>query len=63
MIDPIPLSRRIIVTKRRTYELAPDQTGRLAAEVFGAANAERRGLMNAVIYDMPDGRHVIIYSE
>ena len=63
MTDPVPLFHRVVVTKNQAYELAPDQAGRPAVEVFGAANAERFGLMNAVIYDMPDGRRVIAWSE
>jgi hypothetical protein len=35
MTDPVPLFRRAVVTKQQTYELAPDQQGRPAAEVFG----------------------------
>ena len=56
----IPLFRRVVVTKDGTvYELAPDQTGRPAVEVFGAANAERFGFTDATVYEMPDGRKVI----
>ena len=56
----IPLFRRVVVTKDGTvYELAPDQAGRPAAAVFGAAQAERLGLIGATIYDMPDGRRII----
>jgi hypothetical protein len=56
----IPLFRRVVATKDGTvYELEPGQTGRPAAEVFGAANAERLGIAEATVYDMPDGRRVL----
>lgn len=55
--------RRIVITKSETYELAPGQTGRPAAEVFGEENARRLGLSDAVVYDMPDGRRVVAKPE
>jgi hypothetical protein len=63
MIDPISLFRGLVVTKRRTYELEPGQTDTLAAEVFGLENATRIGLLDAVIYDVPDERRVIARPE
>jgi hypothetical protein len=63
MTDPIPLFRRVVVTKQQTYELAADVQGRPAADVFGEAEATRLGLLDAVIYDMPDGRRVIARPE
>jgi len=63
-VTVIPLFRRVVVTRDGTvYELEPDQTGRPAAAVFGAANAERLGLTDATVYDMPDGRRVIARPE
>jgi len=60
----IQLFRRVVVTKDGTvYELAPGQTGRPAAEVFGPANAERLGITEATVYDMPDGRRIIARPE
>ena len=61
--DVIPPFRRVVVTKHRIYELAPDQTGTPAAEVYGAEIAERLGLMNATVYTMPDGRRVVARPE
>jgi len=61
--EPIPLFRRVVVTKRRTYELAPDQVGQPAVDVFGKEEAERLGVADATIYDMPDGRRVIARPE
>jgi hypothetical protein len=55
----ISLSRRIVVTKNATYELNSDQVGRPAPDVFGPEMAERLGIADATIYDMPDGRRVI----
>jgi hypothetical protein len=63
MTDPVPLSRRVAMTKRQTDELAPAQTGRPAAKVFGMESATCPGLLDAVIYDMPDGRRVIACPE
>jgi RNase P/RNase MRP subunit p29 len=60
----IPLFRRVVVTKDgTTYELEQDQTGRPAVEVFGKANAERFGITDATVYEMPDGRRIIARPE
>ena len=61
--NAIPLFRRVVVTKNRIYELEPGQTGTPAAEVYGAEIAERLGLMDATVYDMPDGRRVVARPE
>ena len=59
MTNVVPLFRRVVVTKIATYELEPHQVGRSAVDVFGAETAERLGVSNATIYDMPDTRRVI----
>ena len=62
-MNVIPLFRRVVVTKRRSYELEPDQIGVPAIEVFGREEAERLGIADATLYDMPDGRRVIARPE
>lgn len=52
-------SERVVITKSHTYRLDPGQTGTPAAQVLGEENARRLGLMNATVYDMPDGRRVM----
>ena len=56
----IPLFRPVVVTKDgTTYELEPDQTGTPAAELFGAASAERLGISRMTVHDIPDGRRIV----
>lgn len=60
----IPLSRRVVVIKDGTvYELAPDQIGLPAGDVFGPENAARLGLTAATVYEMLDGRRILTRLE
>ena len=63
-MNVIPLFRRAVFLKDGTpYELEHGQTGRAAADVFGADMAECLGITNAAVYDMPDGRRVVTRPE